>query len=112
MQLEHVFAPGRLMQAVDVLRDDRLELAAVLGYHLQQLRLSHGLSQEEAAEVFDLSLKTWQRYEQGVVCIPLPNLVKIHEKWDFDVNYFLFRNDYDVVRAMQRAKRSQNIKHY
>lgn len=84
----------------------------LLGYHLQQLRLSHGLSQEEAAEVFDLSLKTWQRYEQGAVCIPLVNLIKVHEKWDFDVNYFLFCDDYDARRAMQRAKRSQNIKHY
>ena len=93
------------------MKNNRIDIQ-LLGYHLQQLRLSHGLSQEEAAEVFDLSLKTWQRYEQGVVCIPLHNLVKIHEKWDFDVNYFLFRNDYDVVRAMQRAKRSQNIKHY
>ena len=83
----------------------------LLGYHLQQLRLSHGLSQERAAEFFDLSLKTWQRYEQGIVCIPLANLVKIHEKWDFDVNYFLFCDDYSAVRAMQRAKRSQNTPH-
>ena len=30
MQLEHIFAPGRLMQAVDILRDDRLQLALAL----------------------------------------------------------------------------------
>ena len=30
MQFEHILAPGRLMQAVDVLRDDRLELALAL----------------------------------------------------------------------------------
>ena len=30
VQLEHVLAPGRLMQAVDILRDDCLELALTL----------------------------------------------------------------------------------
>ena len=90
---------------------NQIDCNELIGYHLQQLRLSHGLSQEKAAELFSVSLKTWQRYERGISCITADNLIRLHEIWDFDANDFLFRNDYDVVRAMQRAKRSQNIRH-
>lgn len=37
-----------------------------LGKNIKSFRLKKGLTQEEAAELYDCSLRGWQRFERGV----------------------------------------------
>lgn len=66
MQLEHILAPGRLMQAVDILRDDRLQLALALQLRQAQVgAVGPGPVNDELVTVeFVVLLR--MRHEEGV----------------------------------------------
>ena len=66
MQLKHIFAPGRLVQAVDILRDDRLQLALALQLRQAQVgAVGPGPVNDELVTVeFVVLLR--MRHEEGV----------------------------------------------
>ena len=77
---------------------------------LRDLRIRGGLSQEELADVFDVSKKTIQGYEQGVIApslkmlylysaffdvVPLTNHLKPHPNFKEAIQKFLNRSEYE-----------------
>lgn len=82
----------------------------LIGYHLRQLRLEQGLTQEQAAEEFSCSVKQWSRYERGEAEISYELLTQIYNLWGIpSVEYFLFANDYDGRKVKERRPRDKNI---
>lgn len=78
-----------------------------IGQNLRQERLKRGLSQERAAEDFEVDVKTWQRYERGLILIPTTKLIILHKKWQLDLNHLFDAVPPTSVKG--RVKRSQNI---
>ena len=84
--------------------------AQLIGYHLQQLRLKNGLSQEKAAEKFHYTPKQWARYERGETLLPLALLMTLRNVWVIpSIDEFLFSDDYDPDMAKKRMPRSKNV---
>lgn len=60
-----------------------------LGKHLRELRLMHGLSQEQLAWKADLELSQISRIERGVINTSVSQLYSIAEALDIPVNELL-----------------------
>ncbi len=73
---------------------------------LIKLRKSKGISQEELAEMLDVSRQAISRWELGSTLPDVPNLLRISELFDVSADY-LIRDDYEADKT---AFASQNIK--
>ncbi len=62
---------------------------------LIKLRKSKGISQEELAEMMDVSRQAISRWELGNTLPDVPNLLRISEIFDVSADY-LIRNDYEA----------------
>ena len=60
-----------------------------IGNRLRQVRNDLNLSQEEFAERFGISQRTYTRYERGETEVPSEFLRKISELGDYDMNWLL-----------------------
>ena len=82
---------------------------------LRTRRISLGITQEDAAENFAVSLQTWKRYENGVNEIPADLLMVIFQQWHIEYAELSKCNaechkcsDYEKY-SRQRCKRSNNV---
>ena len=64
---------------------------------LIKLRKSKGISQEELAEMMDVSRQAISRWEMGSTLPDVPNLLKISELFDVSADY-LIRDNYETDR--------------
>ena len=62
---------------------------------LIKLRKSKGISQEELAEMLDVSRQAISRWELGSTLPDIPNLLKISELFNVSTDY-LIRDDYEA----------------
>ena len=60
---------------------------------LRDLREDHDLSQQDAAELLNVSQATYSRYESGVLDIPSISLIKLADYYKVSVDYILGRTD-------------------
>ena len=58
---------------------------------LQLLRKNKGLTQEEAASIFDVKLSTYQKYERDAISPPYDTLIKIADFYGVTTDYLLGR---------------------
>ena len=58
---------------------------------LQILRKNKGLTQEEAANIFEVKLSTYQKYERDAISPPYDTLIKIADFYDVTTDYLLGR---------------------
>lgn len=81
-----------------------------MGFHekLIKLRKSRGLSQEELAEMLDVSRQAISRWELGSTLPDVPNLLKISEIFKVSTDYLLHDN-YESDEDIPIAKEKQQI---
>lgn len=58
---------------------------------LQQLRKSKNLTQEEIANILDVKLSTYQKYERDAISPPYDTLIKIADFYGVTTDYLLGR---------------------
>ena len=58
---------------------------------LQILRKNKGLTQEETANIFEVKLSTYQKYERDAISPPYDTLIKIADFYDVTTDYLLGR---------------------
>lgn len=58
---------------------------------LQILRKNKGLTQEEAANIFEVKLSTYQKYERDAISPPYDTLIKIADFYGVTTDYLLGR---------------------
>jgi len=67
-----------------------------IGAHLKYARINYQKkTQDQAADEFFVTLKTWQRYEQGITPVPVELVVQLNEKWGIDPNWLLLDMEFD-----------------
>ena len=60
---------------------------------MRDLREDHDLSQQDVAELLNVSQATYSRYESGVLDIPSISLIKLADYYKVSVEYILGRTD-------------------
>ena len=60
---------------------------------IRDLREDHDLSQQDVAELLNVSQATYSRYESGVLDIPSISLIKLADYYKVSVDYILGRTD-------------------
>jgi transcriptional regulator with XRE-family HTH domain len=60
---------------------------------MRDLREDHDLSQQDVAELLNVSQATYSRYESGVLGIPSISLIKLADYCKVSVDYILGRTD-------------------
>jgi len=60
---------------------------------MRDLREDHDLSQQDVAELLNVSQATYSRYESGVLDIPSISLIKLADYYKVSVDYILGRTD-------------------
>ncbi len=70
-----------------------METLKILGERLQQLRKEQGLKQKDMAEILDVTLRHYQRMEQGNVNIPTLTLCALADRFGVTTDYLLGRSE-------------------
>jgi len=60
---------------------------------LKELRLSKNIKQNEMANELQVSVRNYQRYEYGIIDIPLSKLIYIAEYFYVSLDYLVGRTD-------------------
>lgn len=60
---------------------------------LQQLRRSKGITQEEAADIFEVSLSSYQKYERDAISPSYDTLIKIADFYGVTTDFLLGRDN-------------------
>ena len=60
---------------------------------LKELRLEHGYTQEQVAEILNIKQNTYSQYECEQREIPIESLIKLAQLYETSVDYILFLTD-------------------
>lgn len=60
------------------------------GQRLKELRIQRGLTQEEASEMFNLSVRQWQRFESGDSRPSVDMMISFAEMFHVSSDYLFF----------------------
>jgi len=72
---------------------------------LQKLRRSRGLTQEEAASIFEVSLSSYQKYERDAIFPSYDTLIRIADFYSVSVDYLLGRDNGEQTALDELAGR-------
>lgn len=61
------------------------------------LRIKHGLSQTELAQILHISPRTYSHYETGTRNIPIETLIALCDYYHVSVDYIVGRSNYPYV---------------
>ena len=61
--------------------------------NIRNLRIDHGLTQEQIAKVLNVKQNTYSQYEIGVSNYPIDVLIKLADYYGVSVDYLLGRTD-------------------
>lgn len=70
-----------------------MELLSILGERLKTLRMERGEKQRELAELLDMTLRNYQRFEHGEIDIPASTLSFLADYYHVTVDYLLGRSE-------------------
>lgn len=71
--------------------------------NIKAAREKQGLTQQECAELFNVKLRAWQTYEQGVSEPKFEVLCKIADKFGVTTDYLLGREKSDYLNYIKRT---------
>ena len=75
---------------------------------LQTLRKAKGLTQEEAATIFEVKLTTYQKYERDVISPSYDTLCKIADFYGVTTDYLLGRSE-DAGTLLDRVQTDEEL---
>ena len=78
--------------------------------NIKAAREKQGLTQQECAELFNVKLRAWQTYEQGVSEPKFEVLCKIADKFGVTTDYLLGRENGDFFGKTKEEKAADIIK--
>lgn len=78
--------------------------------NIKAAREKQGLTQQECAELFNVKLRAWQTYEQGVSEPKFEVLCKIADKFGVTTDYLLGRENGDFFGKTKEEKDADIIK--
>ena len=61
--------------------------------NIRNLRIDHGLTQKQIAEILNVKQNTYSQYEIGVLNYPIDVLIKLADYYGVSVDYLLGRTD-------------------
>ena len=61
--------------------------------NIRNLRIDHGLTQKQIAEVLNVKQNTYSQYEIGVLNYPIDVLIKLADYYGVSVDYLLGRTN-------------------
>ena len=70
-----------------------METLKILGERLHQLRTEQDLKQKDMAEILDVTLRHYQRMEQGKVNLPTLTLCALADRFGVTTDYLLGRSE-------------------
>lgn len=70
-----------------------METLKILGERLHQLRKELDLKQKDMAEILDVTLRHYQRMEQGKVNLPTLTLCALADRFGVTTDYLLGRSE-------------------
>ena len=79
-----------------------MNLNAMIGSKIADLRKQHGLTQEQLAERLDVSIKHCSSVERGLSCLSLEKLIEVSNLFDVSLDFLLKEtksptNSYDCL---------------
>ena len=66
----------------------------MFGKRLRSVRMLRHLTQQKTADLVDISLQSYQKYEQGTRCPSFDLLVQIADILDVSIDYLLGRDEW------------------
>lgn len=66
----------------------------MFGKRLRSVRMLRHLTQQKTADLVDISLRSYQKYEQGTRCPSFDLLVQIADILDVSIDYLLGRDEW------------------
>lgn len=66
----------------------------MFGKRLRSSRMSRGFTQQKISDLLDISLRSYQKYEQGTRCPSFELLVSIADTLDVSIDYLLGRDEW------------------
>lgn len=73
----------------------------MFGKRLKELRIKQGLTQQKTADLLNVALRSYQKYEQGERCPSYEMLIQIADLFDISLDYLLGRDDFIASRGKQ-----------
>lgn len=70
-----------------------MERLQILGERLKMLRIERGKKQRELAELLEMTLRNYQRFEHGEIDIPASTLDHLADYYGVTVDYLLGRTE-------------------
>ena len=61
--------------------------------NIRNLRIDHGLTQKQVAEILNVKQNTYSQYEIGVLNYPIDVLIKLADYYGVSVDYLLGRTN-------------------
>lgn len=61
---------------------------------LEDLRVDHDMTQQQAADAVGLSREVYRRYEKGIRTIPVDVLIDLADHYDVSLDYIAERREY------------------
>ena len=72
---------------------DKMRYEVLRFENIRNLRIDHGLTQKQIAEILNVKQNTYSQYEIGVLNYPIDVLIKLADYYQVSVDYLLGRTD-------------------
>ena len=72
---------------------DKMRYEVLKFENIRSLRVDHGLTQKQIAEIINVKQNTYSQYEIGVLNYPIDVLIKLADYYNVSVDYLLGRTN-------------------
>lgn len=72
---------------------DKMRYEVLKFENIRSLRVDHGLTQKQIAEIINVKQNTYSQYEIGVLNYPIDVLIKLADYYHVSVDYLLGRTN-------------------
>ena len=72
---------------------DKMRYEVLKFENIRSLRVDHGLTQKQIAEIINVKQSTYSQYEIGVLNYPIDVLIKLADYYNVSVDYLLGRTN-------------------
>ena len=98
------------------MREEKSCIIKAMGERLEEIQNNLGYTQEDMAEMMDVSKEQYRKYCKGKSEIPSHKLTVLHSKIDFDIKYVVTgkkgseSTSIEILSSMSEEKRAKYLK--